>query len=103
MKRIYITLLTLLTVLAFSIPVLAFDLPDVGKTLHLNKEALSTSDPDVARLIESGDFDTMRVKTDKIDGSGDFASLEWITKSTYAEANTRPCFYGLELVRTTVG
>lgn len=90
-------LLTLTLVLAFSMPVLAFDLPDVGKTLQLKKTSLSTSDPDVARLIESKNFETMEVNTDngKIDGK--FASLEWINKSTYAAPDTQTKYQTLLL------
>ncbi len=89
MKRIYIILLTLLTVLAFSLPVLAFEEPDMGKTLGLTLQELDTSDPEVARIIAMDNFDTMRIKTDNGEMGGNFQSLEWITKSTYAEPNTQ--------------
>lgn len=75
--------------LAFSLPVLAFDEPDMGKTLVLKMEQVSPSEPEIVKMIESGDFDTMKIKTDTGKQSGNFEALEWITKSTYAQPTTQ--------------
>lgn len=60
MKRIYITLLTLLTVLAFFLPTFAVEKPDLGGPLKFKMEVVPVRDPEVQRMIESGDYDSMR-------------------------------------------
>ncbi|MGI5879503.1 MAG: hypothetical protein ACOX6L_02760 [Syntrophomonadaceae bacterium] len=80
MKRILLLVLALLLVPAFSTVALAADLP------QQNPLQMTLSQPTQAEIDKARerDFKTIEVLTENIDGSGDFAGIEWINQSNYA-------------------
>ena len=76
-------MLALLIVPAFSTPALAIDLPPQNPL----KMTLSQPTQEEIDLARYNDFKTIKVLKDNIDGSGNFAGIEWINQSNYANKN----------------
>lgn len=73
-------MLALLIVPAFSTPALAIDLPPQ------NPLKMTLSQPTQAEIDDAreNDFKTIKVLTDTGEDNGDFAGIEWINQSNYA-------------------
>lgn len=80
MKRIIVLMLALLIVPAFSNPALAIDLPPQNP-LKMTLTQPTQAEIDNARL---NDFATIKVLTENGRDDGDFAGIEWINQSNYA-------------------
>lgn len=73
-------MLALLIVPAFSTPTLAIDLPPQNP-LKMTLSQPTQEEIDKARLV---DFKTIKVLTDTGEDNGNFAGIEWINQSNYA-------------------